>query len=183
MIKLCIDPGHGMSNRRDGRYDPGAVSGGLQEADVALMWALTGKWVLQREGIEVFLTRDDDRDEAPVGLRDDRAGQAGCTHFISLHCNAGGGRGAETYFRDEADEAFALAVHRVLMRTAMTHSRGVKHESLSQHGKLAVFGFHGPACLVELGFIDNAVDRDLLMNRDARIRFWEGMAEWLKTYR
>jgi N-acetylmuramoyl-L-alanine amidase len=45
-LRLCIDPGHGYSNAEPGRYDTGAVAGGVEEADLVLMWARTGEWVL-----------------------------------------------------------------------------------------------------------------------------------------
>ena len=96
-IKLCIDPGHGYSNRVPGRYDPGATSAGVTEADIVLQWALTLKWVCGKRGVQVFLTRDDDRDPTPVGSRDNKAEAAGCTHFISLHCNSGGGTGSKRF--------------------------------------------------------------------------------------
>ncbi|MBA4293493.1 hypothetical protein C0431_11055 [bacterium] len=37
--RICLDAGHGMSNVVAGRFDPGAVAGGVREADVSLDWA------------------------------------------------------------------------------------------------------------------------------------------------
>jgi N-acetylmuramoyl-L-alanine amidase len=42
-LKIALDAGHGYENRQQGSYDSGAVGGGIQEADIALQWALTGK--------------------------------------------------------------------------------------------------------------------------------------------
>jgi N-acetylmuramoyl-L-alanine amidase len=44
-----------------------------------------------------------------------------------------------------------------------THNRGVKTESASQHARLAVLNFPR-AVLIELGFIDHAGDRALLLD-------------------
>lgn len=121
-MKLCIDPGHGMSNRTPGVYDPGAVvrfptgSGAApieeSEAAIVLQIGLTLKWVCGDYGMPFWMTRLDDRADAVLGKRDERAKRECCTHFLSLHCNAGGGSGTETYYRDARDRAFADVVHR-----------------------------------------------------------------------
>lgn len=181
-MKLCIDPGHGMGNRRSGAYDPGATRSPFAEADIVLQWALTGKWVLSRAGIAVFLTRDADADPTPVSTRDDRAEAAGCTHFLSLHVNDADtdtATGTETYYRDMVDRPFALLVQNLAVRTMGRRDRGVKIESASQHNRLAVFDFDGPAALLELGFIGNASDRTAMLLRDNRVRFWESLADAL----
>jgi N-acetylmuramoyl-L-alanine amidase len=70
-MKICIDPGHGMSNRTRGTYDPGAThkEAGVeyQEATIALRYALTLKDELRARRIEVFMTRDDADDHTPWG--------------------------------------------------------------------------------------------------------------------
>lgn len=171
-LRLCLDPGHGCSNRRAGAYDPGAVAGGIAEADVVLQWALTLKWVAAQEfRVSLWLTRDDDRDPDPVGTRDDRAEAARCTHFLSLHCNAGGGSGVETYYRDASDREFARLVHRAALRATGLPDRRLRTEDQSQHARLAVLDFDGPACLVEIGFLDNGTDRARLLDRSVRIAF------------
>lgn len=169
MKKLCIDPGHGFGNRAVGSYDPGAVAGGASEADIVLAFALTIKHVFREAGIEVFLTRDDASDVTPVGQRDNKAKAAGCTHFLSLHCNAGtaGATGTETFFRD--DSKWAKTVQSVAIRALGLRDRGVKNESASQHNRLAVMDFDGEACLLEIGFITNVNDRRLMQLRDSRV--------------
>jgi N-acetylmuramoyl-L-alanine amidase len=178
-MRLAIDPGHGWQNRRPGQYDPGACSGGHCEADVVLQWALSGRWVLGNLGIATWLTRDDDRDSDPVSTRDDRAELAGCTKFISLHCNSAnpGATGTETFYRDSADKVWAQKVQDAAIHALGLRNRGLKTEAQSQHPRLAVFDFDGPACLLELGFITNAVDRQAMLKRERRIAFWQKLAE------
>lgn len=180
-VKLCIDPGHGNSNRRAGVYDPGAQYGGVSEADVALQWALTLKWVLTQRGIPVFLTRDDDSDPTPVGTRDDKAEAAGCTHFLSLHCNMADGKasGSEVFYRDSVDKAWASTVLSCLIPSTQGRNRGIKSESDSQHTRLAVFDFDGPAALAEIEFIDGP-NRSVLTSRLARVAFAERLADALE---
>ena len=181
-MKLAIDPGHGMSNKRDNVFDPGAVSAGVRECDIALEWALTGKYVLPQYGINHFLTRDDNLDEVPVGRRDDMAAAAHCTHFLSLHCNAADGKatGVEVYYRDSSDRAFAQLVLDSLVEATGLKSRGLKRESESQHSRLAVLDFGPPACLAEIGFLDNPHDRSVIRDREVRLKFWAGLCRRLR---
>jgi N-acetylmuramoyl-L-alanine amidase len=181
-VKLCIDPGHGNKNRGNG-YDPGATVGHFAEADIVLHVALTGQWIAKTEyGISTFLTRDDDSDPTPVGSRDDKAEAAGCTHFLSLHCNAatGDATGTETFYRDARDKAFAQQVQASAVAAWGLKSRGLKTEADSQHNRLAVFDFDGPAALLEIGFIDNETDRPRMLSRDRRIAFWRSILTTLK---
>jgi N-acetylmuramoyl-L-alanine amidase len=182
-MKLAIDPGHGFSNASNGTYDPGARGGGLEEADIVLAWALTGKWVLTRAGIAVWLTRDDDTDETPLTTRDDRATAAGCTHFLSLHCNAAGenASGTEAYYRDARDQPFAATLLEAAVTTLRLPDRGLKPDSASPPGRLAVLDFTGPAALLELGFITSAKDREVLTTRASRVGFWNRVAAALNV--
>jgi N-acetylmuramoyl-L-alanine amidase len=181
-MKLAIDPGHGMSNKRDDVFDPGAVAAGVRECDIALEWALTGKYILPQYGINHFLTRDDNLDEVPVGRRDDMAAAAHCTHFLSIHCNAADGKatGVEVYYRDISDRAFAQLVLDSLVEATGLKSRGLKRESESQHSRLAVLDFGPPACLAEIGFLDNPHDRSVIRDRNVRLKFWAGLCRRLK---
>ena len=99
--KICVDPGHGMSNRKAGRYDPGAghEENGVkyEEATIALQYGLTLRAELQARGKSVFMTRDDATDHAPVGQRAANAKKVGCDMLISLHLNDfDGNRGKTT---------------------------------------------------------------------------------------
>ena len=182
--KLCLDAGHGLGNKRPALYDPGAVSGGVSEADVVLMYALATKFVFARNleasrkgslGDILFLTRDQDSDVAPVGRRDEMARAAGCTHLVSLHLNAGDGTGTETYYRDARDEAFARSVHDGVVDALDLADRRLRHESGTRVGRLAVLDFGGPACLVELGFVDQPSDCEKLLRRSSRLLVAEAL--------
>jgi N-acetylmuramoyl-L-alanine amidase len=182
-FKLAIDPGHGFGNVAPGRFDPGALGGGLREADVTLQWALTGKWVLEQRNIPHWLTRDDDSDNAPLSARDERAKQAGCTHYLSLHCNSASSSasGIEAFYRDAGDQNFASLVLDPAIQAIQLPNRGLKAEGQTGVQRLAVLDFQGPATLLELGFITNESDRARLSNRDVRIAFWELLAGALEV--
>lgn len=182
MIKLALDAGHGMGNRKAGQFDPGAVSQGVRESDVALDWAVAGRFLLPDSGIQVFLTRTDATTNTSVGQRDDLAEKAGCNRFISIHCNAATGTatGVEAFYRDDADKQFAEVVLQCLVEATGLRSRGLKRESESQHTRLAVLDFRPPACLIEIGFIDNPKDRAVITSRSTRVKFFELLAQRIK---
>jgi N-acetylmuramoyl-L-alanine amidase len=167
-MKTCtfiLDPGHGMGNRVRGRYDPGAVSQGVEEASIAMAWANELRGLLTSMGHRVVRTRKDRHDPCPVSRRDDIAVAYGGTAMISLHCNAANGvaNGTETFYRGAEDKALAEKLTAAVCSALGTKSRGVKTEQESQHKSLAVMEF--PNCwLIELGFIDHTGDRAKMLD-------------------
>jgi N-acetylmuramoyl-L-alanine amidase len=104
--RVVLDPGHG------GR-DTGAVGPtGVVEKDVTLDVAHRAARVLVGQGIEVLLTRDDDRFVA-LEERAARANSFSADLFVSIHCNASEGRarrGVETYVLDATRDEIAARV-------------------------------------------------------------------------
>jgi N-acetylmuramoyl-L-alanine amidase len=94
--RVVIDPGHGGK-------DPGATGpGGLREKDVVLRISREIRKRLEREGIEVRLTRDSD-EFLPLEERTARASRWKADLFVSIHANASRNRrthGVETYLLD-----------------------------------------------------------------------------------
>lgn len=185
-LKIALDAGHGNWNVKE-RYDPGAVvyHNGIkfEEASVALQWVLTGKHILAKNGIKTFLLRDDDTDVVPVRSRASRARNAGCTHFISFHFNAANGKanGTETYYETASDKVLAEIVQKCALESMGLRNRGVKNQSESQHGRLAISAFSNPFCLLELGFGDSPIDIVKITDRDNRIEFFEKLSIRLKN--
>lgn len=96
VTRVVLDPGHGGN-------DPGAMGPtGLKEKDVALAIAHKVAPVLARSGVQIILTRDDDR-FVTLEERTARANAFGADLFVSIHCNAAENktkRGVETYVLD-----------------------------------------------------------------------------------
>jgi N-acetylmuramoyl-L-alanine amidase len=96
VARVVLDPGHGGT-------DPGAMGPtGLKEKDVTLAIAHKVAPVLAQSGVEITLTRDNDRfvtlEERPA-----RATAFGADLFVSIHCNAAENKlktGVETYVLD-----------------------------------------------------------------------------------
>ena len=169
-MKIAVDPGHGMSNSSPGVFDPGAehVSRGVKfrEADTTLNYGLVLKDVLRARGIEVFMTRENATDPAPVGRRAGNAERANCNLFISLHLNdsdSASANGLEVLFRRDEVQPFAQAMH-----DALIAATGLTPRNTKKRLDLAVLKFDGPAILIELGFISN--ERDLQELLDTHVR-------------
>lgn len=178
MKTICLDPGHGMSNRKSLVYDSGAESNGYTEAAIVMEYANVLRLELVSRGFKVVRTRVDAKDPAPVSRRDDIARAYGAVCVISLHCNAADGkaRGTETFFRGEDDRAFAKTLNTAVVKAMGTKDRGVKTEKDSQHSSLAVMEFD-KCWLVELGFIDNKEDRALMLSTTTRLAICKALAD------
>ena len=179
-MSIILDSGHGMGNRKPGVFDPGAVSAGIREADIALAWCNEIRGQLMKRGNKVVRTRVDNEDPAPVGQRAGIARQYGGTVMLSLHCNAATGKasGTETFYRGNTNKAMAERINAAVVAALGTRNRGVKTESSSQHARLAVMAFQ-PCYLLEIGFIDNASDRAKMMDPDLRRKACQGIVSAL----
>lgn len=108
--RIMIDPGHG------GR-DAGAVYGGVMEKDIALEIAkiLRETILLRIKGVQVFLTREDDR---YISLKDraKMAKEVDADIFISIHLNSSPNsstRGLETYYISNATDEGARRLEKI----------------------------------------------------------------------
>jgi N-acetylmuramoyl-L-alanine amidase len=178
-MKLAIDPGHGMSNRQMGVYDPGGehLEAGVsfQEAEIALRYALSLRDALRSRGSAVFLTREDARDHAPLARRAANAKSAGAELLISLHLNSvedDRANGLEVLYRSDASRPLAQALQRALVAVTKFRDRGVKRRD-----DLAVLRFAGPAVLIELGFLGHDGDREVVIDPARRHAICETIAE------
>lgn len=169
-MKIGIDPGHGMANRKAGVFDPGAVHTPshppLFEADVVLEYGLALKERLRSGGFEVFITRQDSQTPTPLSQRAQRVKEAGGDILISLHLNASddpAAQGVEVIYNRDNSKPLARLIQERLVRTTHFRDRGIKHRP-----ELAVLKFTGPAVLIELGFISNEHDRNTLLEAEVR---------------
>jgi N-acetylmuramoyl-L-alanine amidase len=102
--RVVVDAGHG------GR-DPGAIGpGGSFEKTLALDIVLELSRLLKKEGLEVLLTRSDDR-FLPLEGRTALANEKKADLFISVHLNANTNRrlrGVETFYLDLTDDRYSI---------------------------------------------------------------------------
>ena len=91
MVKIFIDPGHGGN-------DPGAVGNGLKEKDLTLKIAkyMRDYLLANYTGVSVRMSRETDK-TVSLSARTNDANKWGANAYISIHVNAGGGTGFESY--------------------------------------------------------------------------------------
>lgn len=174
-MKLCIDPGHGMGNRKPGVYDPGCVHAGREESIIVLQWSFALEDACKKLGIETLLTRRDNSTPCSLTSRVLRAREAFCTHFISIHVNDADGapHGVETLYKRSDD--FALGIHVQVIEGLGLRDRGIKYRP-----DLAVLNFPGPCCMLELGFISSEADMRQVTSRAVQESVTERIAATLK---
>lgn len=185
MVKLGLDPGHGMGNRKSGVYDPGGQGGGLDEAVAARRICEAIEKELKSQGMFVWMSRHDEKTNTPLGTRDDRAKAAGCTHFLVIHLNDSdnlSATGTETLYRDSVDMAFATNVQHMALAAFGLRDRGVKSESSGQHTRLSVFDFDGPCCLLEIGFVSHKADRAAILDATRVANFAKMVAGYVRAH-
>jgi N-acetylmuramoyl-L-alanine amidase len=116
--RVVIDAGHGGK-------DTGAIGKkGTREKDVSLGIALKLGELLEEQGLEVILTRDDDR-FLKLEERSRLANQAHGDLFISIHCNSAlnrKARGVETYTLNISADRYSM---RLAARENAASEKGV----------------------------------------------------------
>ena len=163
---IVLDSGHGG-------YDPGSIAAdGTMEKDIALQIALRAGAILEGESdLRVVYTRDSDAVSWPAREAEDldaRVHIAQAAHadmLISIHLNAAentDASGYETYIRADSEMMFDMAqrIHAEFARQGWSHERGIKS---TVNTPLYVVDASGmDAMLVEVGFITNAEEADVL---------------------
>lgn len=157
-MRVCLDPGHGGS-------DPGAVYQAIKEKDLTLLLARQVGAVLNNFDVALVYTRQGDV-TVPVERRVAIANEGGADFFLSLHVNAGGGTGFESYVATRAFERtlrYREIIHREIVAFLVGYhvpDRGMKTRDLYVLKKTRM-----PAVLLECLFLDNPGDRALLLDR------------------
>lgn len=172
MAKVFIGVGHGG-------MDSGALGGGLREADVNLVMALTMAEELRRHGVQVAMSRTRDEND-PLEEEITEANAYGPDLAIDVHNNAGGGDGFECYVQTnqyaKMSRAFGEALERQVKALGQ-NSRGVKTRTYAGGD---YYGFlrrvKAPAVLVEGAFLDTA-DRQIIDSVEKQQAFGRAYAK------
>ncbi|PMB48170.1 N-acetylmuramoyl-L-alanine amidase, partial [Fischerella thermalis CCMEE 5201] len=173
-VVVLIDPGHG------GR-DPGAVGiGGAREKDIILPISKKIAEVLQKNGVQVVLTRSSDY-FVTLPARVQMAERVNADVFVSIHANsAGAGRpdvsGLETYYYDTG-LSLARIVHRSILQSVNVRDRGVRKARFYVLRKSSM-----PSILVETGYMTGREDMAKLKSASYRNQMAEAIARGILQY-
>ncbi len=174
-LLVVIDPGHGGQ-------DPGAVGiAGLQEKTIVLPMANRVAEILRSEGVQVLMTRSDDR---TLGLesRVDLANRANASVFLSIHANAISlsrpeVNGIETYYYSDSGRVLASVIHAQALPTSGMRDRGVKQARF-----YVLRNTDMPAALIEVGFVTGVEDVPKLRDANWRERMSQAIARGILQY-
>lgn len=175
-LRVVIDPGHGGT-------DVGAVgASGRYEKDFTLKLArITASLLEQEPGIEVFMTRTDDRFISQTSrFRPTFANELDADLLISIHGNTYSDprvTGTETYYFHRHSRTLANIVQRHVARATGFRNRGIKRENffLLEEARM-------PAVLVEVGYLTNPDDEALMWTEQFQQRVAEAIVAAIKEY-
>ncbi|NQH63880.1 cell wall hydrolase [Streptococcus suis] len=192
---VYIDPGHG------GR-DSGASYGGVHEKNLALSVSNKLRDNLVQRGINVLMTRDGDYDVDFKTERSRMTNESNADLFISIHFNATGAgvsnsSGIETYWyqydpeyqpkinkemhnnptRLAESEILANKVQESLIKETGAVNRGVRRETFAVLRETAI-----PAILVELGFMDNPSELQVIKQDSYHTRLAKALAQGVMNW-
>ena len=184
---IVIDPGHGGS-------DSGAVGpDGVQEKDVTLAVAKDVKAILENSGARIVMTHDGDTDVYGEYATDRQELQArvnvgaytpGMQVFLSIHANAfssSTANGTETYYYPKTYYDGELAQ---CLQNELIASLGLRDRGICEANFYVVKHSDVPAALVELAFITNYNEEELLNSPDfqytAALAIAKGLGEFFQ---
>ncbi|MEG2380346.1 MAG: N-acetylmuramoyl-L-alanine amidase [Oscillospiraceae bacterium] len=158
---VVIDPGHNYST-----VDTGAVGNGLREQDISFQIAERVKYFLNQNGFRVIMTRNALTDNVDTNSTGDSlrkrvaiANDANADFFVSIHCNAGGGTGTETYYYTNSQTGLNAAQR---MQRRLIEGVGLTDRGVKSAGFAVIKNTNMTALLVETAFIDAAADAAVL---------------------
>ena len=154
MVKIYLDAGHGGN-------DGGASANGLVEKKLTLKIAKKMNSLLKDyKDVTVKMSRKTDK-TVSLKSRTDEANKWGADLFLSVHINAGGGSGFESYVYNGAielkTEKVRTTIHNEIMKLINVTDRGKKKKNLHVTRES-----RANALLTENLFIDTKKDADKL---------------------
>ncbi|MBE9223040.1 N-acetylmuramoyl-L-alanine amidase, partial [Cyanobacterium stanieri LEGE 03274] len=171
---VIIDPGHG------GR-DPGAVGiAGLREKDVILPISLEVVRILEQQGIQARLTRNNDTFISLEG-RTTMANGLNADLFVSIHANAismsrPDVNGLETYYF-QSGRNLANVIHRNILQRLNIRDRRVRQARF-----YVLRNARMPSVLVETGFVTGREDAARLRDPNFQRQMAQGIAAGIVEY-
>lgn len=155
---IIINAGHGG-------HDPGAVGNGLQEKDLNLKVAWAVYETLTAAGYKCLMTRTDDR-YMSLASRVNFAKRHNAILYMSVHHNAGGGKGAEVVVhKSEPPGSMKLA----RMIRAEFEKLGQNWRRINLKNDYEVRETPMSANISEYAFLDNAADVQMV-NSDEKLK-------------
>lgn len=164
-IKIFIDQGHNPQNP-----NAGAEANGVREQDVNYeVGVLLGNLLRANPNFDVRLSRNSPDEQlgtsvaTSLAARVNAANSWGANFFISLHCNSSpntNASGSEVYVYSTGTQAYNLGTQ---ILVGLHNATGLPNRGMRINPGLYVLRrTRMPACLVEMGYLTNTYDAQLL---------------------
>lgn len=144
---VYIDAGHGQLN--NGMYDGGASGCGYSEHNLTSDLANRVANQLRSRGVQVYVNSNN----GEYKLHNSEALNMGAAYLVSIHFNAAGGSGTESYIHTY-NAAYGSAQLQAAIHPRLINALGLRDRG-QMKAQWAVCGGRVPATLLEICFIDN----------------------------
>ena len=178
--KIILDAGHGFNT--SGKRSPQSMGKVVRE------WTMNNAVCNYIQEIlkdyNVIIVRTDDttgKTDVPLSSRVSKTNAQNPNLFVSIHHNAGGGTGVETYYHtygSSADKKIAQIVQTNLVKETRMRNRGVKQASFA----VLTCKSSIPAILVEGGFYDNQTDFNYITSVNGQKAYARAVANSIIQY-
>lgn len=187
-IVVVVDAGHGG-------YDPGKVGiSGVLEKDINLAIACKVRRILEKEGIQVVMTRKEDVDlcaetgaskkSADMRKRVEIMNASGAAVAVSIHQNSftdASSHGSQVFYYEASKEGETLA------KTIQESIKGVITEENHRQAKAnreyyILKKVSCPVVIVECGFLSNRREEMLLTEEDYQEKMAQGIVKGILQY-
>jgi len=185
--KVVIDPGHGGE-------DPGAVSdyNKISEKNINLYIGLKVKELLEKEGIEVVMTRTEDKLEytnttsetnmrhQDLTRRKKLMDESGANAIVSIHLNKfpkTSIHGAQVFFPNEPKESKTLATSLQQSLKEVVEPGNSREALIKREPIIILKNSKVPTAIVECGFLSNAEEEQKL----ASVEYQDKLADAIKA--
>lgn len=185
---VVLDAGHGG-------YDPGKVGvSGVLEKDINLAIACKVRTILEKQGIDVIMTRSSDVDlcgeeagskkSSDMRKRVEIMNASGAAIAVSIHQNSysdSGPKGAQVFYYETSKQGKELAD--VLQNSIKNVVADDNHRvPKANHDYYILKKVTCPVVIVECGFLSNPTEEMLLAEEDYQEKMAQGIAQGMVEY-
>ena len=184
---IVIDPGHGGS-------DSGAIGPtGVMEKSITLRVGNELRRLLTQEGAAVYMTRSTDKEVSPkrskatdieeLQARCDVANQKNADIFISVHMDSftnDAAKGTTGYYYSLGNKRSRILADKI--RAGVIDQLGTQSRGTQSSNFYVVKHTDMPATLVELAFISNKNEEQLMNSEDGIKKAAQGIADGIADY-
>jgi len=200
---VCLDPGH-PSEVSDGK----TVQNGVTENEINWLIASEMKTILERNGIEIVMTKQEEDEYVTNAERAQIANESGADLLFRIHCDTGppATRGMTFYYPDRQgtwnghtgppahvishSKEAATAIHKAVSTelNGLLPDRGVKTDNDTNVGRQQGGALRAsilsrvPVVLVEVCFLSNPEDAAVVRNPETRSKVAAALANGIIKY-